>query len=195
MTSRPRREVFRFPTERMRKDHPMEIAEQIKTEAAALQERWDSDARWAGIQRPYSAQDVVRLRGRDPRGPSPSPPRRPSKLWSLITTEDFVPALGCAHRQPGREWSRPACAPSTCRAGRSRPTRTSSGQTYPDQSLYPANSVPAVVRRINNALRARRPDRAGPSGARERRLPRADRRRRRGRLRRSAQRIRADEAR
>ena len=42
--------------------------------------------------------------------------------------------------------------PSTCPAGRSPPTRNLAGQTYPDQSLYPANSVPAVVRRINNAL-------------------------------------------
>ena len=65
------------------------------------------------------------------------------------------------------------------------------GATYPDQSLYPANSVPQVVRRLNNALHARRPDRL-VGGPQRHRLARADRRRRRGRLRRRAERVRAD---
>ena len=67
----------------------MEIAEQIKTEAAALQQRWDSDARWAGIERPYSAEEVVRLRGRI-RETQSFAAQAADKLWNLMTTEDFV---------------------------------------------------------------------------------------------------------
>jgi hypothetical protein len=70
-------------------DPPMEIAEQIKTEAAALQQRWDSDARWAGIERPYSAEEVVRLRGRI-RETQSFAAQAADKLWNLMTTEDFV---------------------------------------------------------------------------------------------------------
>src|SRR6476661_3258383 len=151
-TSRPRREVFRFPTARTRKDPPMEIAEQIKTEAAALQERWDSDARWAGIERPYSAEEVVRLRGRI-RDPQTFAGQAADKLWNLLTTEDFVPALGCLTGNQAVECVKAGLHAIYLSGWQVAADANLSGQTYPDQSLYPANSVPAVVQRINNALR------------------------------------------
>src|SRR6476661_3255157 len=163
-TSRPRREVFRFPTARTRKDPPMEIAEQIKTEAAALQERWDSDARWAGIQRPYSAEEVVRLRGRI-RETHSFAAQAAEKLWNLMTTEDFVPALGCLTGNQAVECVKAGLRAIYLSGWQVAADANLSGQTYPDQSLYPANSVPTVVQRIKTRCAA--PTRSrGPTAAR-----------------------------
>ena len=101
-------------------------------------------------------------------------------------------ALGALTGNQAVQRCAPASRPSTSPAGRSRPTRTPPGQMYPDQSLYPVDSVPKVVRRINHALQ--RADQIEHAEGKARApLVRADRRRRRGRLRRPAQRLRADE--
>jgi len=130
----------------------MEIAEQIKTEGAALQQRWDSEARWSGIQRAYTADEVIRLRGRI-RETQSFASQAAGKLWELITTEDFIPALGCLTGNQAVECVKAGLRAIYLSGWQVAADANLSGQTYPDQSLYPANSVPVVVQRINNALR------------------------------------------
>jgi isocitrate lyase len=129
----------------------MTIEEQIKTEAAALQQRWDTDSRWKGIERPYTAEEVVRLRGkiRDSHGFAVQAAER---LWELITTEDYVPTLGCLTGNQAVECVKAGLQAIYLSGWQVAADANLAGETYPDQSLYPANSVPAVVRRINNAL-------------------------------------------
>ncbi len=130
----------------------MEIAEQIKTEGAALQQRWDSEARWSGIQRAYTADEVIRLRGRI-RETQSFASQAAGKLWELITNEDFIPALGCLTGNQAVECVKAGLRAIYLSGWQVAADANLSGQTYPDQSLYPANSVPVVVQRINNALR------------------------------------------
>jgi len=130
----------------------MEIAEQIKTEAAALQQRWDSETRWTGIERPYTAEEVIRLRGRI-RETQSFATQAADKLWNLITTEDFIAALGCLTGNQAVECVKAGLHAIYLSGWQVAADANLSGQTYPDQSLYPVNSVPAVVQRINNALR------------------------------------------
>src|SRR3954462_1973848 len=134
------------------KEPTMAIQDQIKTEADALQQRWDSEARWNGIERPYSAEEVVRLRGRV-RETHSFAAQAADKLWSLITTEDFIPALGCLTGNQAVECVKAGLRAIYLSGWQVAADANLSGQTYPDQSLYPANSIPAVVQRINNALR------------------------------------------
>src|SRR3954467_9099050 len=130
----------------------MEIAEQINTEAAALHHRWESEARWSGIERPYTAHAVVRLRGRI-RETHSFAPQAADKLWNLIATEDFVPPLGCLTGNQAVECVKAGLRAIYLSGWQVAADANLSGQPYPDQSLSPANSVPAVVQRINNALR------------------------------------------
>ena len=112
----------------------MEIAEQIKTEAAALQKRWDSDARWSGIERPYSAAEVIRLRGRI-RETRSFATQAADKLWNLITTEDFIPALGCLTGNQAVECVKASLRAIYLSGWQVAADANLSGQTYPDQSL------------------------------------------------------------
>src|SRR3954463_2663304 len=134
------------------KEPTMAIQDQIKTEADALQQRWDSEARWNGIERPYSAEEVVRLRGRI-RETHSFAAQAADKLWSLITTEDFIPALGCLTGNQAVECVKAGLRAIYLFGWQVAADANLSGPTDPDQSLYPANSVPVVVQRINNALR------------------------------------------
>src|SRR3954452_6992756 len=133
------------------KERTMEIAEQIKTEGAALQQRWDSEARWSGIQRAYTADEVIRLRGRI-RETQSFASQAAGKLWELITTEDFIPALGCLTGNQAVECVKAGLRAIYLSGWQVAADANLSGQTYPDQSLYAANSVPTGVKRINNAL-------------------------------------------
>jgi isocitrate lyase len=129
----------------------MTIEEQITTEAAALQEQWDTDPRWAGIERPYTAMEVVRLRGkiRDSHGFAT---QAAEKLWRLVTNEDYIAALGCLTGNQAVECVKAGLRAIYLSGWQVAADANLAGETYPDQSLYPANSVPAIVRRINNAL-------------------------------------------
>ena len=153
-----------------------------------------TSARALGRHRP-----PLRARGRGAaarlgaRSSTRSPSAGARRLWQLLHTRALRARARRAHRQPGRaDGAGGPRGDLPVAAGRWRPTPTSPAQMYPDQSLYPADSVPAVVRRINNALqRADQIEHA--EGEAQPRLVRADRGRRRGRLRRPAQRLRADE--
>ena len=119
--------------------------------ATALDRQWQNDPRWAGVQRTYSAADVVALRGRVVEEHTLA--RRGSeRLWNLLHTEDFVPALGALTGNQAVQSVRAGLKAIYLSGWQVAADANLSGQTYPDQSLYPANSVPAVVRRINNAL-------------------------------------------
>jgi len=120
-------------------------------EVEALEREWRNDARWQGVTRSYGAEKVLRLRG-TMKIEHTIATQMARKLWELLETEDFVPALGALTgnqaiqmAQAGLKavylsgWQVAADANLTC-------------MMYPDQSLYPVNSVPSVVRRINKAL-------------------------------------------
>jgi isocitrate lyase len=129
----------------------MTIEQQISTEAAALQQRWDTEQRWRGITRAYTAEEVVRLRGKI-RDSYAFSTQAAEKLWNLISSEDYVPTLGCLTGNQAVECVKAGLRAIYLSGWQVAADANLAGETYPDQSLYPANSVPAVVRRINNAL-------------------------------------------
>ncbi|WP_422770393.1 isocitrate lyase [Plantactinospora sp. WMMC1484] len=119
-------------------------AEQLRTE-------WASDPRWSGVERVYGADEVVRLRGVVQEQHTLAD-RGARRLWTLLHEEDFVPALGALTGNQAVQMVRAGLKAIYLSGWQVAADANLSGQTYPDQSLYPANSVPAVVRRINNAL-------------------------------------------
>ncbi|WP_345763621.1 isocitrate lyase [Diaminobutyricibacter sp. McL0608] len=125
--------------------------------AAELQLEWDADPRWEGIRRDYTAADVVALRGTVQEDRTLAR-RGAEKLWELIhesgTADDpqWVAALGALTGNQAVQQVRAGLKAIYLSGWQVAADANLAGQTYPDQSLYPANSVPAVVRRINNAL-------------------------------------------
>src|SRR6202034_4816780 len=125
--------------------------ETISQQAANLRESWETDQRWAGITRDYSAQDVIRLRGSVVEEHTLA--RRGAKrLWELLQTEDAVRALGAITGNQAVQMVKAGLQAIYLSGWQVAADGKRDRQTYPDQSLYPANSVPAMVRRINNAL-------------------------------------------
>ncbi|WP_394619493.1 isocitrate lyase [Lentzea sp. JNUCC 0626] len=121
------------------------------TEANELAQQWSTDPRWKGIERSYSAEDVLRLRGTVVEEHTLAR-RGAEKLWDLINTEDYVHALGALTGNQAVQQVKAGLKAIYLSGWQVAADANLSGQTYPDQSLYPANSVPQVVRRINNAL-------------------------------------------
>ena len=119
--------------------------------AAEIQHEWDTDPRWVGIKRTYSAEDVVRLRGTVVEE-STLARRGAERLWSMLKEEQFVRALGALTGNQAVQMVKAGLKAIYLSGWQVAADANLSGQTYPDQSLYPANSVPAVVRRINNAF-------------------------------------------
>ena len=129
---------------------PLRPGDQTQT-AAELQEIWETDPRWDGIERTYAAEDVVALRG-SVREESTLAHRGAENLWNLLHTEDYIRALGAYTGGQAVQQVRAGLKAIYLSGWQVAADGNLAGQTYPDQSLYPANSVPAVVRRINNAL-------------------------------------------
>lgn len=119
--------------------------------AAELQESWDTDPRWDGIERTYRAEDVIRLRG-SVREENTLARRGAENLWNLLHTEEYVRALGAYTGGQAVQQVRAGLKAIYLSGWQVAADGNLAGQTYPDQSLYPANSVPSVVRHINNAL-------------------------------------------
>ena len=122
--------------------------------AAQLELSWANDPRWSGVRRDYTAEDVVALRG-PVREERTLARRGAEKLWELIQATDenqWIPALGALTGNQAVQQVRAGLKAIYLSGWQVAADANLSGQTYPDQSLYPANSVPAVVRRINNAL-------------------------------------------
>ncbi|MFY1691318.1 isocitrate lyase [Plantactinospora sp. WMMB782] len=123
----------------------------MSTPAERLRTEWATDPRWRGVERTYGADEVVRLRGVVQEQHTLAD-RGARRLWELLHREDFVPALGALTGNQAVQMVRAGLKAIYLSGWQVAADANLAGQTYPDQSLYPANSVPAVVRRINNAL-------------------------------------------
>jgi len=121
-------------------------------ETAELQQQWDCDPRWKGIERPYSAEDVLKLRG-TLKVEYSFADAGAKRLWHLLQTEDYIPALGALTGNQAVQQVEAGLKAIYLSGWQVAADANLAGEMYPDQSLYPANSVPEVVRRINNALR------------------------------------------
>ena len=121
-------------------------------QVAELEQRWVDDARWSGIRRGYTAAEVLRLRGSFT--PECTIARRGAeRLWKQLHEDDYVHALGAMTGGQAVQMVKAGLPAIYLSGWQVAGDANLSEQVYPDQSLYPANSVPAVVRRINNALR------------------------------------------
>ena len=123
----------------------------IREQAARLQTEWHEDPRWAGTERTYTAEDVIRLRG-SVQEEHTLARLGAQRLWSLLQSEDYVNSLGALTGNQAVQQVRAGLKAIYLSGWQVAADANLAGQTYPDQSLYPANSVPQVVRRINNAL-------------------------------------------
>ncbi|WP_077597271.1 isocitrate lyase [Oceanobacillus kimchii] len=116
-----------------------------------LTRHWEEDIRWAGVERPYKAEDVIRLRGSIDITHTLAT-RGASKLWKLINEEDYVNALGALTGNQAVQQVKAGLKAIYLSGWQVAADANIAGEMYPDQSLYPANSVPQVVKRINQAL-------------------------------------------
>src|SRR3954470_461321 len=118
---------------------------------SALAHEWAASGRWAGIERSYTPAEVIRLRGSF--HVEHSLARLGSeRLWSLLHEKEPIAALGALTGGQAVQMVKAGLRAIYLSGWQVAADANLSGQTYPDQSLYPANSVPAVVRRLNNAL-------------------------------------------
>jgi len=123
----------------------------ISQQAARLSAEWATDARWKDTSRTYSAEDVIRLRGTVQEEHSLAR-LGAERLRKLLEAEDAVTALGAVTGMQAVQQVRAGLKAIYLSGWQVAADANLAGQTYPDQSLYPVNSVPQVVRRINNAL-------------------------------------------
>ncbi|HZY33145.1 MAG TPA: isocitrate lyase, partial [Rhodanobacter sp.] len=112
---------------------------------------WNNNPRWTGVQRNYSAEDVVRLRGTVAVEHSLAR-RGAERLWKSLHQEDFVNALGALTGNQAMQQVKAGLQAIYLSGWQVAADANVAGEMYPDQSLYPANSVPLVVKRINNTL-------------------------------------------
>ncbi|MBO4161864.1 isocitrate lyase [Micromonospora antibiotica] len=123
----------------------------MQNDVERLRTEWETDLRWQGVRRSYRAEDVVRLRGAVQEEHTLAR-RGAERLWELLHTEDYIHALGALTGNQAVQMVRAGLKAIYLSGWQVAADANLAGHTYPDQSLYPANSVPAVVRRINNAL-------------------------------------------
>jgi isocitrate lyase len=123
----------------------------LKGAAEELQHQWETDTRWSDIAREYTAEDVVRLRG-SVQEEHTLARLGAERLWKLLHEDDYINALGALTGNQAVQQVRAGLKAIYLSGWQVAADANLGAQTYPDQSLYPANSVPAVVRRINNAL-------------------------------------------
>jgi isocitrate lyase len=123
----------------------------ISQQAANLRQQWETDPRWADVARTYTAEDVIRLRGSITEEHTLAR-RGAERLWELLHTEDAVRALGAITGNQAVQMVKAGLQAIYLSGWQVAADGNLAGHTYPDQSLYPVNSVPQMVRRINNAL-------------------------------------------
>lgn len=123
----------------------------LKEQAMKLAENWNNDKRWAGIERPYAAEDVIRLRG-SVQIEHTLAQLGAERLWNLLHEEHHVKALGALTGNQAVQQVKAGLKAIYLSGWQVAADANLAGQMYPDQSLYPANSVPHVVKRINQAL-------------------------------------------
>ncbi len=125
----------------------MNTQEQIQ----ALEQEWRENPRWKGITRPYNAEEVLKLRGKYKIDYTIAS-EMSKTLWRKLTTQDFVAGLGALTGNQAVQEVDAGLEAIYLSGWQVAADANLSGEMYPDQSLYPANSVPAVVKKINNAL-------------------------------------------
>ena len=118
---------------------------------AALEKDWAENPRWKGIKRGYSAADVVRLRGSF-QVEHTLARRGAEKLWDLVNNTPYVNCLGALTGGQAVQQAKAGIKAIYLSGWQVAADANSSKQTYPDQSLYPSNSAPDLVKRLNNAL-------------------------------------------
>ncbi|MFC4530669.1 isocitrate lyase [Sphaerisporangium dianthi] len=127
------------------------MEDRLKGAADELRREWESNPRWKDVERTYTAEDVIRLRGTVQEEHTLAR-LGAERLWSLLRTEEYVHALGALTGNQAVQQVKAGLQAIYLSGWQVAADANLGGQTYPDQSLYPANSVPAVVRRVNNAL-------------------------------------------
>ncbi|WP_367402637.1 isocitrate lyase [Kocuria marina] len=120
--------------------------------AEELARDWEENPRWAGVTRDYAPEEVLRLQGSF-REEHTNARRGAERLWYLLNSEDYINALGALTGNQAVQQVKAGLKAIYLSGWQVAGDANLAGQTYPDQSLYPANSVPQVVRRINNALK------------------------------------------
>ena len=123
----------------------------MNDQAAILEQEWATDPRWASTERTYSAADVVRLRG-SVQEQHTLAQLGAERLWSMLHDDGYVATLGALTGNQAVQQVKAGLRAIYLSGWQVAADANLAGQTYPDQSLYPVNSVPQVVRRINNAL-------------------------------------------
>src|SRR5713101_4791818 len=116
-----------------------------------LNYEWANNPRWKGIERPYTAEDVLRLRG-SVQVEHTLARLGAERLWELLHTEPYVNALGAVTGNQAVQQVQAGLKAIYVSGWQVAADANNAGQMYPDQSLYPADSVPNLVRRINQAL-------------------------------------------
>ena len=120
-------------------------------QVAQLRQSWAADSRWDGTERTFTAADVIRLRG-SVQEEHTLARLGAERLWSLLHSEDYVNSLGALTGNQAVQQVKAGLKAIYLSGWQVAADANLAAQTYPDQSLYPVNSVPQVVRRINNAL-------------------------------------------
>jgi isocitrate lyase len=120
-------------------------------QAAALEKQWAEDPRWKGVKRGYTAADVVRLRGSLAIEHTLAK-RGAEKLWTLLNTEPFVNSLGALTGNQAMQQVKAGLKAIYLSGWQVAGDANSNGEMYPDQSLYSVDSVPKVVKKINNTF-------------------------------------------
>ena len=116
-----------------------------------MTKQWETDPRWQGVKRPYSASDVLRLRG-SIKIEHTLAQLGAERLWSLLHSEPYVAALGALTGNQAVQQVKAGLKAIYLSGWQVAADANLAGQMYPDQSLYPADSVPHMVKRINQAL-------------------------------------------
>lgn len=125
--------------------------DKFKEEVKQLYEDWEKNPRWKGIKRPYKPEDVIRLRG-SLKVEYTLAERGAKKLWELLHKPEHVRALGALTGNQAVQQVKAGLKAIYLSGWQVAADANLAGHMYPDQSLYPANSVPHVVKRINQAL-------------------------------------------
>jgi isocitrate lyase len=146
--------IARPSTFQQQSEHPLggqERVAQFALAQAAMSEDWASNPRWKGIERPYTTEDVLRLRG-SIHIEHTLARMGAERLWDLLQTEPYINALGAMSGNQAVQQIQAGLKAVYVSGWQVAADANNAGSMYPDQSLYPADSVPNLCRRINNAL-------------------------------------------
>ena len=127
------------------------LADHIDTEARDLEQEWKTSPRWKGVERNYTALDVIKLRG-SVRPENTLARLAAERFWYLLHNEPYIQTLGALTGGQAVQMVKAGIKAVYLSGWQVAADNNMSQQTYPDQSLYPVNSVPYLIRRINNAL-------------------------------------------